>query len=111
MVGNHPMRSLVLTRCRHARRRHGSLDQGSEEIYVVDRLDALQDGGHALKPHAGVDGGLGQRDAIAGSALLELHEDEIPEFEKSIAVLIRTARWPTRDPPRAVRILINEDFR
>src|SRR5262249_52306935 len=86
-------------------------DERLEKIYVVDGLDALQDGGHALKAHAGIDGRLGQRDTVAGSALLELHENEIPEFEEPVAVLICAARRAACDALRPVRILINEDFR
>ena len=50
-------------------------------------VHALQDGRHALEPHAGVDRGLGQVDAVAGPALLVLHEHEVPELQEAVAVL------------------------
>src|SRR5262249_55721343 len=111
VVGDHAMRGLVLALRRHAGRRLGGFDERLEEIYVVDRLHTLQDGGHTLKAHTGVDGGLGQRDTVARSALLELHEDEVPEFEEPITVLICAARRAASDALRCVRILINEDLR
>ncbi len=43
------------------------IDQRSEEIRLEVGDLALQDGGHALQAHAGIDGGLGQRrEFVAG---------------------------------------------
>ena len=61
----------------------------AEQVDVVIVGDALQDGGDALQPHAGIDGGLGQIEAGVLVHLLELHEDEIPEFEEAVAVFVR----------------------
>ena len=78
------------------------IDQVTEQIGFEDAVDALQDAGHALQPQAGVDRGARQRLALLLRHLLELHEDEIPEFEKAIAVLFRAARRSTPDMLAAV---------
>ena len=54
-------------------------DQRAEQIGVVIVVHALQDGGDALQPHAGVDRRTRQVDALLLRHLLELHEDEVPE--------------------------------
>ena len=56
---------------------------------------ALQQRANALQPHAGVNAGLGQINARAVSLLFKLHEDEIPNLNKPIAIFIGTARWAT----------------
>src|SRR5205085_2023971 len=92
--------------CDDAERRHGLLlrsvpqrgsggiDQVTEKIGLEDAVDALQDAGHALQPQAGIDRGTRQRHALILRHLLVLHEDEIPEFEEAIAILLRAA-WRT----------------
>ena len=61
----------------------------AEQVDIVIVGDALQDGGDALQPHAGVDGGLGQVEAGVLVHLLELHEDQVPEFQEAVAVFVR----------------------
>ena len=85
----------------------GGIDQVTEKIGLEDALDALQDAGHALQPQAGVDRGARQRLALLLRHLLELHEDEVPEFEEAIAVLLRAARRPAPD----VLAAVDEDLR
>ncbi len=80
----------------------GGVDQVTEKIGLEDAVDALQDAGHALQPHAGVDRGARQRLALLLRHLLELHEDEVPEFEEAVAVLLRAARRATPDVLAAV---------
>ncbi len=78
-------------------------DQGAEQVDVVIGGRALQQRGDALEPHAGVDRGARQRRAFAWRDLLILHEDEVPEFEKSVAVLrpgCRAGRPPASRPDR-----------
>ncbi len=82
-------------------------DQRLEEIDVEVVGDALQDGGDALKPHAGIDGRLGQIDPRRLVDLLELHEDEVPELQEAIAVFLRRARRAADDR----LALIVEDLR
>ena len=91
MVGDDAMRGLPGPLGRDAGDVRDRLDEGAEEVGIVVRVDALQDGGDALEAHARVDRGPGQRDAIARLDLLELHEHEVPEFEEAIAVLVGTA--------------------
>src|SRR5258708_10906502 len=73
------------------------IDQVTEKIGLEDAVDALQDAGHAFQPEASVDRGTRQRLALFLRHLLELHEDEIPEFEEAIAVLLRAARRTAPD--------------
>ena len=80
----------------------GGVDQVTEKIGFEYALDALQDAGHALQPQAGVDRGARQRLALLLRHLLELHEDQVPEFEEAIAVLFRAARRSTPDMLAAV---------
>ena len=61
----------------------------AEQIDVVIVGDALQDRCDAFQPHAGVDGGLGRSTRVFVSDLLELHEDQIPDFEETVAVFVR----------------------
>ncbi len=79
----------------------------TEQIGLEHALDALQDAGHALQSHAGVDRGTRQRHALLLRHLLELHEDEIPEFEEAVAVLLRAARRAAPD----VLAAVDEDLR
>ena len=83
-------------------RGRGGIDQVTEKIGFKDAVDALQDAGHALQPQAGVDRGTRQRLALFLRHLLELHEDEIPEFEEAIAILLRAARRTAPDVLAAV---------
>src|SRR5215469_10787006 len=79
----------------------------TEQIGLEHAVDALQDAGHALQPHAGVDRGTRQRHTLLLRHLLELHEDEIPELEEAVAVLLRAAGRAAPDMLAAV----DEDFR
>src|SRR5205814_3672601 len=71
-----------------------SLDQILEEIDLVVGMLALQHGGDALKPHAGVDRRLGQRIHVAVLVPVELHEHEIPDLGIPVAVSLRATRRP-----------------
>jgi hypothetical protein len=68
MIGDHPVGGLVFALGGYARRRLGRGDQRLEEVDVVDRLHALQDGRPALEAHARIDRRLGQSHAIADHA-------------------------------------------
>jgi len=67
-------------------------DQMAEQVDLVIVRHALEDRGDAFEAHAGVDRRPRQIDARLLVDLLELHEDEIPEFEEAIAVFFRAAR-------------------
>ena len=72
-------------------------DQGLHQVGVVIVVFALQQRGEALQAHAGIDRGFGQRDALLGAELLELHEHQVPDFDEAVAVFLGTARRPARD--------------
>ena len=74
-----------------------SPDQLAEQVDLVIVVLALQDGGDPLEAHAGVDRGSGQVDAPIGLDLLELHEDEVPDLDEAVAVLVRAAGRAARD--------------
>ena len=63
-----------------------ALDQRREQISVVVRDHALHHGRHALQAGAGVDGRLGQRAHLAVGLAVELHEDQIPDFDVAAAL-------------------------
>ena len=71
--------------------------QGAKQIGLVIGRDPLQQRRYALQTHAGVDRRARQRDALAGRDLLILHEDEIPELQKTVAVLLRAAGRSARE--------------
>ena len=75
---------------------------GLEEIGVEDRLHVLQDGRHAFQAQAGVDRRLGQRRHGAVGLAVELHEDEVPELEETLAVVGIAVRPAAADPGSAV---------
>ena len=77
-----------------ARHRH---DDGPHEVDRIVRRHALQDGRDAFEAHAGIDRGAGQRHALAGTDLIELHEDEVPEFQEAVAVLVGASGRPAED--------------
>ena len=67
----------------------GVLDDGLDEIgFVVGKM-ALEHSGKAFETHAGIDGRLGQRREFAIGRAIELHENEIPNFDKAAAAIER----------------------
>ncbi len=66
-------------------------DQAPQQVDLVVVVGALEDGGGALQPHAGVDRRTGQIDAFAPAKLLELHEDQVPDLDETVAVFAVTA--------------------
>ena len=82
-------------------------DQGAEQVDLEIGVHALHQRRDALQPHAGVDRRPGQGNALSRRDLLELHEDEVPEFEEAVAVLVRAAR---RAAAQGFALIV-EDFR
>ena len=72
-------------------------DQRLECVGVIIVVHALKHGSNALEPHAGVDARFGQRNPVVRPALVILHEDQVPDFDKAVAVLVGTTRRPTGD--------------
>src|SRR5881398_32581 len=62
------------------------IDQRHEEVGVVVRDDALQDGGDTFEAHARVDAGLRQGSELTARVAVELHEDEVPDFDVAAAI-------------------------
>ncbi len=107
MVGNHTVRHIMRTirigiggigRC---------FDQGAHQIDVIVVVLALKDSGNSFQTHAGINRRLGQINAIAICHLFILHEDEVPDFNETVAVFVGTARRATPD----VIAMVKEDFR
>ena len=73
------------------------VDQRFERVSVVIVGHALHDGGDPLEPHAGVDRRLGQIGDDLVGLLQILHEDEVPDLDKAIAILVGTARGAAGD--------------
>ncbi len=107
MIGDDAVAGAVFSIRLDAGRLHARLDQRAEKVDVVIVVLALQHRRDALQAHAGVDRRLGQAHALAGADLLELHEDEVPDLDEPVAVLLGTARRPAPD----VIAMIVEDLR
>ena len=81
-------------------------DQCFENVGVVIVVDALQDGGDPLEPHAGVDRFLGQVADDFSARLLILHEHQVPDLDEAVAVLVGAAGRTAED----VVAVVVEDF-
>src|SRR6185312_14283035 len=67
-------------------------DQATEQVDLVIVVDALENRGDALQAHPGVDALLRQLGYDLARRLLILHEDEVPDLDEAVAVLVR-ASW------------------
>ena len=94
MIGDDAMAWLGLALGGNAGERHRGRDQRLEQVDLVIVVGALQHGGDALKPHAGVDRGMRQGNTLIGGNLLVLHEDEIPDLDEAVALGVRAAGRP-----------------
>ena len=107
MVGDHAQRCLLRT-LRIGTGKFGDLpNERDEQVDVIVVVLTLQHGGNALQPHAGVDRWLGQRRALSRRALVELHENEIPNLDETVAIFIGRARRATGN----LVAVIEKDFR
>ncbi len=70
----------------------GSFDQRAENIDGEAVVGTLQGRCDALEPHAGVDGRPRQIDPLFRRELLVLHEDQVPDLDKPVAILVGAAR-------------------
>ncbi len=71
--------------------------QVSEQVRIVVGGHALYCGSKPLQPRAGVDAGFRQRLQLAVGLLVELHEDQVPDLDKAVAVLVGRSRRPALD--------------
>ena len=107
VVGDHPVGNRVGTVGGGGRVLRRSLDQPAHEVDIVIVVLALEDGGDALQPHPGIDGGLRQVAARAAGDLVVLHEHQVPDLDEAVAVLIGRSRRTAGH----VGAVIVEDFR
>ena len=107
MVGDDPVRGLGLAFGGNPGLVDDGADQRPEQVGLVIVVGALQHGGDALKAHAGIDRRPRQTDAFILRDLLELHEDEVPDFDETVTVGIHGTGRSTRN----FVAMIEEDFR
>src|SRR3954447_17147982 len=91
MIGDDAMAGLLLAFRLRVRQRFALTDQRLEGIRVVIVVNALQHRGDTLETHAGVDALLGKLRHDLARRLLVLHEDEVPDLDEAVPVLIRAA--------------------
>ena len=84
----------------------GCSNQRLEGVGIIIVVNALHDGGDTLQPHAGINRWLGQRHIGAIILPFKLHEDEVPDFDKTVAIFIGASRGTTED----MLAMIVEDF-
>ena len=89
MVGDHAMAGLERPVRILAGRLGRGQDQRPERVGIVVVVLALQDRGEPLQSQPGIDRGPGQRRARAGRVLVVLHEDQIPDLDEAVAILVR----------------------
>ena len=97
MIGDHPVAGLVVAGGGGAGQRPGFGDQRLEQVDIIIVVHALHDGGDPFQPHAGVDRRLRQVDTVTLAALVILHEHQVPDLDKAVAVLVRAARRAAGD--------------
>ena len=106
VVGDHAVVDLAGAVGVAVGRMRRRLDQRAHQVGVVVVVLALQERADPFQPHARVDRRVRQRLHRAVLELLELHEDEVPDLDEAIAVLVRAAG---RAAPDAVAVVV-EDF-
>src|SRR6266478_8634239 len=107
MIGDHAQRGLLLAVRIGAGQLGDGTDQGNEQVDLITVVLALKHRRDALQPHAGVDRRLRQIVAYAALELLELHKDQVPDLDKTVAILLGRTR---RSAPYLVAVIV-EDFR
>ena len=88
MIGNHPVRYIMCAiRIRPGRfgRRH---NQAAHQIDIIIIMLALQHRSDTFKTHARVNRGFWQGQPLC-RGLFILHEHQIPDFDKPVAILVR----------------------
>ena len=97
MVGDDPVARLVVAFGLGVGQLLAGVDQPPEQVDLVIVGRALQHRGDALEAHAGVDALARQLGDDLVRRLLVLHEDEVPDLDEAIAVLVGAARRAARD--------------
>ncbi len=104
VIGDHPQRFVL--QIGDAGQRAGLADQRLEQVDFIVRMDMLQDRGKTLQSHASVHAWRWQRYQCAVGLAIELHEDQVPDLDKAVAILIRRPRRTTSD----VIAVVEENF-
>src|SRR5690606_31775920 len=104
MVGHDVQRARAVVN--HLQDFGGSFYQVREQVDFIVAVHALHYCSHALEAHTGVDRRLRQRGHLAAARTIELHEDEVPDFDVTVAVLARRAWRASRN----IRPVVVEDF-
>ncbi len=107
MIGDHAMACRCVTLGLGAHDVFNGRNEVAEQVRLEDALNALEDAGHAFQAHARIDRRTRQRRALARRCLVELHEDEVPEFQEAVAVFLRRTGRTAPD----MLALIDEDLR
>ena len=103
MICNHPvMYILIAVRINTCRLRRG-LNQRFKQISIVIIVAALQQRADTLKAHTSINRGFGQIFLTPVFKALVLHEYEVPNLNKPIAVFIRAAGWAT---PNVITMIV-----
>ena len=97
MVGNHAMTGHLFAfgpgSCQFLR----CCNQRLERVGIIIVMNTLQHRSDALQTHAGVDRRLGQFGLAAIVMPFKLHEHKVPDFDKAVAIFIRTSRRATKN--------------
>ena len=110
MVGDNAQRKIafgVLALYWTCRSGDADRNQIAHNIGFVVGLNALHDGGHALKTHAGIDIFVGKRRKRAVFLTVVLGEDAVPELEEAVAIASGSA---VRAAAAEVGTLVEVDF-
>ena len=97
VIRDHPVMHLARPVGIRAGRMGRGLDQRPHQVGVIVVVLALQQRADPLQPHAGVDGLHVQRAHRAVLELLVLHEDQVPDLDEAVAILVRAARRAAGD--------------
>ncbi len=101
VIGDHAMARLVRLFGLGMGQRLARGDQRPERVRIVIVGDALEHGGDPFEAHSGVDTLARKLGDDLADRLLVLHEDEIPDLDESVAVLVR-ASWRAAEDMLAV---------
>lgn len=107
MIGDDPVAGAMLALSRNAGRLDGGGNQRPEQVRIIIVVLALQQRRNALQTHAGIDRRTRQVDTLFLRQLLILHEDEVPDFDETVAILFRRTGRSTPD----MIAMVVEDFR
>ena len=104
MISNNPQRRAASIARPGDLLRRGQ--QGLKQVDVVIAVHLLHNCSNALETHTGVDRGLGQWRHSAVRRTVELHENQVPDFDIAVTLFVRTARWSAWH----IRTVIEENF-